>query len=66
MFKIEVLSILFKGNFPLIISGLLWAPFFALSLQQEEHKEFHKKFAIPSALAGFLFSHPFFVIATKV
>ena len=66
MFKTEGLSIFYKGYLPICITSLIWLPFFALSHSQEELRELHQKFAIPAALAAFLFSHPFLVIAAKV
>ena len=63
--KGEGLSIFYRGFFPSILSAITVIPFYVLS-KDEGLKEYHKKYAFPSALAGLLLSHPFYVISVKL
>ena len=63
--KGEGLSIFYRGLFPNVLSAITMIPFYVLS-KWEGLREYHKKYAFPSALAGLLLSHPFYVIGVKL
>jgi hypothetical protein len=63
--KGEGLSIFCRGFFSNVLSAIPVIPFYILS-KEEGLREYHKKYAFPSALAGLLLSHPFYLIAVKL